>query len=126
MKELGVRHRLISSGVRGEKVVNDRIEALKDLSLTLSTALDAIGTLEFLGIDQPLDIESGIDFYDEVSRFEIFLIQRALKHTGGCQSRAATLLGLKPTTLNSKIKAYNINWRPIMQPVMQTNSQPES
>ncbi|HVG35747.1 MAG TPA: helix-turn-helix domain-containing protein [Pyrinomonadaceae bacterium] len=125
MKELGVRHRLISTGVRGEKVVNDRIEALKDLSLTLSTALDAIGTLEFLGIDQPLDIESGIDFYDEVSRVEIFLIQRALKHTGGCQRRAAMLLGLKPTTLNSKIKTYNINWRPTMQPAMQTNCQTE-
>lgn len=122
MKELGVRHRLISTGVRvSEKVANERIDALKDLSLTLSTALDAIGTLEFLGIDQPLDIESGIDFYDEVSRFEIFLIQRALKHTGGCQSRAATLLGLKPTTLNSKIKAYNINWRPNMQPGGQTD-----
>jgi transcriptional regulator with GAF, ATPase, and Fis domain len=122
MKDLGVRHRLITTGARGgEKVVNERVEALRDLSLTLSTALDAIGTLEFLGIDQPLDIESGIDFYDEVNRFEIFLIQRALKHTGGCQSRAAMLLGLKPTTLNSKIKAYNINWRPVMQPTCQTD-----
>lgn len=111
MKELEVRHRLVTASPRGENVVNERVEAIKDLSLTLSTALDAIGTLEFLGIDQPLDVESGIDFYDEVSRFEIFLIQRALKHTGGCQRRAALLLNLKPTTLNSKIKTYNINWR---------------
>jgi transcriptional regulator with GAF, ATPase, and Fis domain len=120
MKELGVRHRLVSASMRGEKIVNDRIEAIKDLSLTLSTALDAIGTLEFLGIDQPLDVESGIDFYDEVSRFEIFLIQRALKHTGGCQRRAALLLRLKPTTLNSKIKAYNINWQVPVQVPCQT------
>ncbi len=68
-----------------------------------------------LGIKQPVDVESGIDFYDEVSRFEIFLILRALKHTGGCQSRAAKLLNLRPTTLNSKIKAYNLNWRALVQ-----------
>jgi transcriptional regulator with GAF, ATPase, and Fis domain len=111
MKEFGVLHQLVTTSPRGETAVRDRIEALKDLSLTLSTALEAIGTLGFLGMDQSVDIESGIDFYDEVRRFEIFLIQRALKHTGGCQSRAASLLGLKPTTLNSKIRVYNINWR---------------
>jgi transcriptional regulator with GAF, ATPase, and Fis domain len=111
MNESIVRHRLITNNTRGEEIVTNRIEALKDLSLTISTALEAIGTLEFLGIDHPIDIESGIDFYDEVRRFEIFLIQRALKHTGGCQSRAADLLKLKPTTLNSKIRAYHINWR---------------
>jgi transcriptional regulator with GAF, ATPase, and Fis domain len=117
MNESSARHRLVTTNTRGgEEAVTNRIEALKDLSLTISTALEAIGTLEFLGIDQPIDIESGIDFYDEVRRFEIFLIQRALKHTAGCQSRAATLLRLKPTTLNSKIRAYNINWRvPVQQ-----------
>lgn len=119
MNELGVRHRLITASASGETIVNDRIEAIKELSLTLSTAMDAIRTLDFLGIDQPVDVESGIDFYDEVSRFEIFLILRALKHTGGCQSRAAKLLGLRPTTLNSKIKAYNINWRALVQSTYQ-------
>ena len=115
MNEMSARHRLVTANTRGEESTNSRIEALKDLSLTLSTALEAIGTLGFLGIDQPIDIEAGIDFYDEVSRFEIFLIQRALKHTGGCQSRAASLLRLKPTTLNSKIRAYNINWKSPLQ-----------
>jgi len=55
-----------------------------------------------------LDIEGGISFYDEVSRFEIELIRRALRITGGHQSRAAKLLGMNNTTLNSKIKVYNI------------------
>ncbi|HEX8144884.1 MAG TPA: helix-turn-helix domain-containing protein [Pyrinomonadaceae bacterium] len=108
---MSVSHRLVVTKTRGEESAHSRIEALKDLSLILSTALEAFGTLGFLTVDQPLDIEAGIDFYDEVSRFEIFLIQRALKHTGGCQTRAASLLKLKPTTLNSKIRAYNINWR---------------
>ncbi|HMV49308.1 MAG TPA: sigma-54 dependent transcriptional regulator [Blastocatellia bacterium] len=55
-----------------------------------------------------LDVARGISFYDEVSRFEIELIRRALEITGGHQSRAAKLLGMNNTTLNSKIKVYNI------------------
>ena len=51
------------------------------------------------------------DFYDEVKRFEIDLIRRALDQTSGHQSRAARLLGLNATTLNSKIKSYNIHTR---------------
>lgn len=55
-----------------------------------------------------MDISRGISFYDEVSRFEIELIRKALEFTGGHQSRAAKLLGMNNTTLNSKIKVYNI------------------
>ena len=58
------------------------------------------------------DIGRGVNFYDEVRRFEIDLIRRALEQTGGHQSRAARLLGMNATTLNSKIKTYNINLRP--------------
>lgn len=56
-----------------------------------------------------LDVRSGIDFYEEVKRFEVDLIQRALWVTGGNQARAANLLRMKVTTLNSKIKHYGIN-----------------
>jgi DNA-binding NtrC family response regulator len=60
------------------------------------------------GISDEIDIAKGINFYDEVRKYEIDLIRRALKQTGGHQSRAARLLGLNATTLNSKIKSYNI------------------
>ena len=60
------------------------------------------------GSSEQIDISRGINFYDEVRRFEIDLIRRALDQTGGHQSRAARLLGLNATTLNSKIKSYNI------------------
>jgi DNA-binding NtrC family response regulator len=60
----------------------------------------------------PLDIGRGVNFYDEVRRFEIDLIRRALEQTSGHQSRAARLLGMNATTLNSKIKTYNISLRP--------------
>jgi DNA-binding NtrC family response regulator len=55
-----------------------------------------------------IEISNGISFYDEVNRFQIELIRRALEMTGGHQSRAAKLLGLNTTTLNSKIRYYNI------------------
>jgi DNA-binding NtrC family response regulator len=63
------------------------------------------------GTSGNIDIGRGVNFYDEVKRFEIDLIRRALDQTGGHQSRAARLLGLNATTLNSKIKTYNIDTR---------------
>lgn len=60
------------------------------------------------GSSADIDISRGVNFYDAVKKFEIDLIQRALDQTGGHQSRAARLLGLNATTLNSKIKGYNI------------------
>jgi DNA-binding NtrC family response regulator len=58
------------------------------------------------------DLGRGINFYEQVRRFEIDLIRRALEQTGGHQSRAARLLGMNATTLNSKIKTYGISLRP--------------
>ncbi len=63
------------------------------------------------GFSVNTDISRGVNFYDEVRKFEMDLIHRALEQTGGHQSRAARLLGLNATTLNSKIKTYNINLR---------------
>ena len=67
---------------------------------------------ETAGASGSVELGRGISFYDEVRRFEIDLIRRALDQTGGHQSRAARLLGMNATTLNSKIKTYNINLRP--------------
>jgi DNA-binding NtrC family response regulator len=63
------------------------------------------------GASSEIDIARGVSFYDEVKAFEMDLIRRALEQTGGHQSRAARLLGLNATTLNSKIKTYNIQPR---------------
>ena len=63
------------------------------------------------GVSADIDITRGVNFYDEVRKFETDLIRRALEQTGGHQSRAARLLGLNATTLNSKIKTYNIALR---------------
>ena len=57
-----------------------------------------------------LDFANGIDFYNEVQRFETALIKLALEQANGNQARAARLLGLRATTLNSKIKVYSIEY----------------
>jgi DNA-binding NtrC family response regulator len=53
-------------------------------------------------------LHDDFDFYDEVRRFEMSLIRKALRVTRGSQIDAAKLLQLKATTLNAKIKKYRI------------------
>jgi DNA-binding NtrC family response regulator len=97
---------LVTSGDENQpqelKTSRRRIIALKQLTLELVREVQSIGEVDVL------DIDNGLDFYNEVTRFEIDLITRALVLTQGHQARAAKLLNLKGTTLNSKIKLYDI------------------
>ena len=85
------------------KAASSKAKTLKQLALRI------LLETQTLTETTPLDVRDGIDFYEEVKRFEVDLIQRALSFTGGNQVRAAGLLKMKVTTLNSKIKHYNIN-----------------
>jgi len=90
----------------------DRIQRIVDLADALlaeaeTLARDKAFTDEATKLKR-LDIQGGIDFYDEVQRFETHLIRMALAETGGNQAKAAKLLGIKATTLNSKIKLFHI------------------
>jgi transcriptional regulator with GAF, ATPase, and Fis domain len=90
---------------------NDRLdlEGLPDEIMDPRAAEEFLARLFGNGGAAPqINLSGGISFYDEVSKFEINLIKQALEITGGNQSRAARLLGMNTTTLNSKIKAYNI------------------
>jgi DNA-binding NtrC family response regulator len=57
------------------------------------------------------DVEDGahLTFAEAMHRYEINLIRHALMQTAGNQSKAARLLGLPTTTLNTKIKKLNID-----------------
>jgi transcriptional regulator with GAF, ATPase, and Fis domain len=81
----------------------NRLQALKQLTLRLFREVQLISEVD------RVSVETGVDYYDEVRRFEIDLIKRALMQTGGHQKRAARLLNLKASTLNSKIKLFNID-----------------
>ena len=95
-----------------ERPDRDRLQRVVDLADALLTeaetlARDKAFTDEATKL-KPLDILAGINFYDEVQRFETHLITMALSETHGNQAKAARLLGIKATTLNSKIKLFNI------------------
>jgi len=93
-----------TSGAKGSDsgASHQKIETLKELTFRI---LHEVQSMREVGTP---NIDNGIDFYDEVTRFEIDLIKRALMQTRGHQGRAARLLNLKITTLNSKIKHYGI------------------
>jgi DNA-binding NtrC family response regulator len=90
-----------------EANAESNIRTLREVALALSAAASALET-SVEDDRQRVNVENGIDLDDEVSRFESELIRRALVRTHGNQKRASVLLNLKPTTLNTKIKKYNI------------------
>lgn len=93
--------RQIKNNQNGKTMVN-QIDVLRDVTLALLNEVKSLGSI------RKVEIEDGINFDDEVKSFEILLIERALEKTGGSQLRAAQLLNLKHTTLNAKIKRYDI------------------
>lgn len=97
------------------------VSTLQELVLRLLSEVQCINEVS------QLTIGNGFDFYDEVSRFEIDLIRRALLQTGGHQVQAAKLLNLKVTTLNSKIKHYQISLTGLgsLYPLVDTSSHEE-
>ncbi len=95
---------VITSDETGDSAAGkNTVATVRDLAMRLLSEVQCINE------GSSLSLENGFDFYTEVSRFEIDLIKRALLQTGGHQVRAAKLLNLKVTTLNSKIKHYNIS-----------------
>ena len=87
-------------------------ELVDSLCRQASALSEELEDLRWIGLPaESLSVEAGLDFYDEVRRFEIFMIEKALKLSGGSQKRAAALLRLKQTTLSTKIKIYQIDWR---------------
>ena len=86
-----------------EATLSNHVEVLKDLAQALIREIDRLRHAQLP------DVTQGVNFYEEVERFEINLIRSALERTSGHQTRAARLLGINVTTLNHKIKRYGID-----------------
>lgn len=82
--------------------IDARISSLKILAQSI---VREIHSLEAADGERTPDV---LDLQAEVHRFEAELIRSALVRTEGRQRRAARLLGMKVTTLNSKIRRYKI------------------
>ena len=116
MQELIELEESIHSGTtKGELqgTIGNRVENLSALATAITSAAEDLKIVASQVLAYPADSLSAkaIDFYAQVSNYEIYLIQRALKYSGGSQVKAAKLLKLKTTTLNNKIKSYQINVR---------------
>ena len=102
----------ISAGDRQDVNLPDLVEAvtyqvLKNVALALISEGATQAGEPASGAERP-DAPAEMNFYEEVSRFEIGLITRALQRAHGKQKEAARLLGLKATTLNAKMKQYQM------------------
>jgi len=81
-------------------ILDNRLSTLRDVALTL------LREVESLRVTEP--VRHRVRLHEEVQRFEIELINCALSRSRGNQTQAAQILGVKLTTLNSKIKRYKI------------------
>ena len=90
----------------------DRLEKIKNMASALLQEAESLShgnaLAEASAAVENLNEKSGMNFFDEVRRFEMRLIARALELAGGNQARAARILGLGTTTLNYKIKSYEM------------------
>jgi PAS domain S-box-containing protein len=82
---------------------------LKELTAALTAATEFLEQSRGDDAAEAVDVSHGVEFYEEVSRFETNLISRALRQTGGNQKRAAELLGMRPNTLSAMIHRHGIN-----------------
>jgi DNA-binding NtrC family response regulator len=85
-----------------EQSFDDKIASFKEMAKSLVADIDAAREARILNIHQ------GINLPEEVINYEVSIIRRALRATGGNQKEAARLLGLRVTTLNSKIRRHKI------------------
>lgn len=99
----------LNNGAKPRASLKLKEDPFDEASRALEKALDALSVLKLAHTTLPLELEPSLNFYAEVRRFEIRLIRYALRKTSGRQTLAASLLGMNVTTLNAKMKAYQIN-----------------
>ncbi|MFL6334641.1 MAG: helix-turn-helix domain-containing protein [Pyrinomonadaceae bacterium] len=76
------------------------------MAAALSTAVEVLEGGAAPGVP---DLSDGVEFYEEVHRFELGLIRRALARTRGNQKKAAAVLGINHTTLHTMMRRYQID-----------------
>src|SRR5262249_44982032 len=90
----------VSSRLR-EATLYSRLAALREIALAVLEEVDSLRT-------SGSSATGRLSLDDEVKRYEIDLIRAALQKARGNQALAARMLGVKHTTLNAKIRRYDI------------------
>ena len=92
-----------------QEAVANQVEVLRSVVMLVLREIDLLEKsimLSSVGLR-----ESDYCLPKKLEQLEVATIKCALIKTNGRQKVAAKLLGIKHTTLNSKIKKHNINWR---------------
>jgi DNA-binding NtrC family response regulator len=82
-----------------------RVEALRLLVLAFLREVDSLKKAVSTG---PVKAREVVDLEGEVEAYEASLIREALIRTNGNQRDASKVLGVKPSTLNAKMKRLGI------------------
>lgn len=96
---------LVETDITDLTQATSRIEALRSLILIFLREIDSLKKV--VG-PRPRKKGDPIKLDKEIDAFEASLIRDALMKSKGNQRDAAKLLGLKPTTLNAKMKRLRI------------------
>ena len=91
-----------------EILKRNQVEALKSLSHLLVREINSLDEMQAT-LANEIKSDQPISLLKEIQRFEANLIRCALIRSMGKQNKAAKLLGLKVTTLHSKIRRYKID-----------------
>ncbi|MDQ3917607.1 MAG: helix-turn-helix domain-containing protein [Acidobacteriota bacterium] len=94
---------------RPQREVDIQADVLRSYLRTLTQAFEILLLRHAAEEFTHASLADGLDFYEEVRRFEVRLIKAALSYAGGSQARAAKLLRLRGSTLNMMISRYKID-----------------
>lgn len=89
--------------------LNERLNLLRRLAQSITLEIGEIEKKQEAVVAASPQIDTKISLEEQVRRFEVYLIRFALLKTGGKQNAAAELLKIKRSTLNAKIKRYQIS-----------------
>ena len=89
-------------------ILHYQFEAAKLLSTLLMHELDHLAKLP-AAVENSVENGTSLCLFTALERFECNLIRTALIRSLGNQKKAAKLLSLNPSTLNAKIKHFNID-----------------
>ncbi|HXG85681.1 MAG TPA: helix-turn-helix domain-containing protein [Pyrinomonadaceae bacterium] len=83
------------------KSIAQKLEAINRIAGVVLKEVETFTARNFSGSEN-------INYYEEIERFEIELLLFALYRANGNQRRAARILNINPTTLNSKVRKFNL------------------
>ncbi len=89
------------STVKKIKSIAQKLEAINRIASIVLSEVESIRS-------RSVSASGKINYYEEIQHFEVELILYALYQAKGNQRRAAQILNIKPTTLNSKVKRFNL------------------